>query len=122
MPLEAQSAGKPVIALGRAGALDTVIPLNRRHSFLTGGSAEPTGVFFYEYRPDALEAAVRYFEENEDAFDPDELRRHAHGFDREIYKQRMKRFVDDTLASKDDESTQREKRLRQVQKWAPRVG
>src|SRR5262249_44641181 len=37
-PLEAMAAGRPVIALGRGGALETVVP--------PGGIDPPTGLFF----------------------------------------------------------------------------
>jgi glycosyltransferase involved in cell wall biosynthesis len=102
VPLEAQATGRPVIALGRAGALDTVQPLNRRPSLLSATGARgqvppPTGVFFYDYSAEALAAAVRYFEENEDVFEPEALREHALQFDREIYKRRMREVIDHSV-------------------------
>jgi glycosyltransferase involved in cell wall biosynthesis len=98
-PVEAQAAGKPIIALGRAGALDTVVPLNPHPSLMSGtaGRSErvppPTGVFFFEYSADALAAAVRFFEENADAFRPDAIREHAKRFDKAVFKQRMKSLI-----------------------------
>jgi glycosyltransferase involved in cell wall biosynthesis len=101
VPLEAHASGRPVIALGRAGALDTVVPLNRRHSFIAPAvrrqDPPPTGVFFYDYNVSALQAAVRYFEANEDRFDPVALREHAVLFDREIFKRRMRALIEETL-------------------------
>lgn len=112
VPLEAQSSGRPVIALGRAGALDTVHPLNRRESFLAAPSAgdrvpAPTGVFFYEYNAQALRAAVRYFEENERVFRPELLRANALRFDREIFKQKMQSLVARSLAERVEASAKR---------------
>jgi glycosyltransferase involved in cell wall biosynthesis len=46
VPLEAQACGKPVVAFGRGGALETV-------------RENETGVFFREQTPEALEEAVR---------------------------------------------------------------
>ncbi len=52
LPVEAQACGAPVIALGRGGALETVVA--------TG--PERTGVFFSEPTPEGIAAAVRAFE------------------------------------------------------------
>ena len=117
VPLEAQACGRPVIALGRAGALDTVHPLNRRHSFISsslGGdrTQPPTGVFFYEFKAEALAAAVRYFEENEDEFEPEALRRNALRFDRSIFKERMRALIRETLSARDELGQDREDRVR----------
>lgn len=72
-PLEAQAAGRPVVAYVAGGALETVI-------------AGETGVFFEESTPDALASVLRDFT---DAFDPDRLREHASSFDRVPFKRRM---------------------------------
>lgn len=48
-PVEAQAAGAPVIAYGKGGALETVLP-NR------------TGVFFGQQHPESLKRAVELFE------------------------------------------------------------
>jgi len=108
VPLEAQACGRPVIALGRAGVLDTVHPLNRRPSFLSGGprpgGTAPTGVFFYAYRSEALQSAVQYFEENEHVFEPEKLREHARRFNREIFKDKMRQLVDATIAAREEGS------------------
>jgi glycosyltransferase involved in cell wall biosynthesis len=57
VPVEAMAAGRPVIAYGRAGVLDSVIP-------------EETGIFFDEQTPDSLIAAVERFEGWLPHFDP----------------------------------------------------
>jgi glycosyltransferase involved in cell wall biosynthesis len=53
VPLEAQACGTPVIAYGRGGALETIVPAHQ-----PGGS----GLFFAEQSPDAIAHAVRTFE------------------------------------------------------------
>ena len=90
VPLEANAAGRPVIALGEGGALDTVVPLNDPSQ-----PSAATGVFFHEQSVKALQSAVRYFEDNEGAFHPELLRRHAMEFDRSIFKQRMERYINE---------------------------
>jgi glycosyltransferase involved in cell wall biosynthesis len=78
-PLEAQAAGRPVIAYGAGGALETVIE-------------GETGVFFREPSPDSLAAAVRGFDADE--FDPARIRQHAEQFDVPVFERRMREFVD----------------------------
>jgi glycosyltransferase involved in cell wall biosynthesis len=81
VPVEAMACGKPVVAFARGGALETV--------FETSGLR--TGVLFHEQTVEALIAAVRSCKEH--TFDPESLRHFALGFDREIYKSRMKQYV-----------------------------
>jgi glycosyltransferase involved in cell wall biosynthesis len=96
VPLEAQACGKPVIALGKGGALETVIPL---HS--TGAEAMPcrssTGVFFDEPSADALCEAVSVYQRHADAFDPDAIRQNALYFDRPEFKTRITTFLADKM-------------------------
>jgi glycosyltransferase involved in cell wall biosynthesis len=104
VPVEAQAAGRPVIALGAGGATETVVPLD------TGGATEtvvpvaaagrsPTGLWFGAQSVAALVDAVRRFEQNQDAFDPAALRRHAEGFSNERFRREMRAAVAETLAS-----------------------
>jgi len=81
-PLEAQSAGRPVIAYAAGGALDTVID-------------GETGLFFHEQTVEALIAAVRRLIEMEDGhFDSALIRRHAERFAVERFRQEMSVFVE----------------------------
>ena len=80
-PLEAMAAGRPVVALGQGGALETVIP--------PGGAEPATGLFFAEQTVDALATAIRRLESEPEAFAPKALRRRAEGFDRPIFKDRI---------------------------------
>lgn len=76
VPLEAMASGRPVIAFGRGGALETVIP-------------DETGVLFYEQTPAMLAAAVREFESKIHRFIPSSLVDHARQFSRANFKRRF---------------------------------
>ena len=80
MPLEAQACGRPVIAYGRGGALETVVD-------------GVTGLFFTEQTPRSLRAAVERFVGMESAFDPARIRRHAAFFSRDRFKAEMQAFI-----------------------------
>src|SRR5207249_1631827 len=67
-PLEAMASGRPVIALGRGGALETV--------------TRSTGLFFPEQTAQSLADTVRLFEEWEKRFVPAEARERAQRFSR----------------------------------------
>src|SRR3989304_196145 len=54
-PLEAMASGKPVLAFGRGGARETVIPLEQ-------GIEAPTGLFFAEQTVEALAGAIHRVE------------------------------------------------------------
>ena len=97
VPLEAQASGKPVIAYGGGGALETIVPLDR-HPLGTGKECEQpqnaTGVFFYEHTPDALAEAVSYFEEIKDSFNKQEIRKNAESFDRAVFKDKIRNYIE----------------------------
>lgn len=83
VPVEANACGTPVIAFGRGGATETIVPLHQ-------GAAEPTGVWFDEQTPECLAASLEIFERHLDAFNPYALRLHAlqfdiHRFEREVF-------------------------------------
>jgi len=84
VPIEAMASGRPVIAYGRGGALETVVEGR-------------TGLFFDEQTEESLLAAVQKFEEIEDTFDPAEIRRHASAFDRQVFKAEFKARVDELM-------------------------
>lgn len=83
VPLEANAAGRPVIALGLGGALETVIPVS------PASEAAATGVLFTPRTAEALADAVRAFETQETRFCPQALRQHAQQFDRQHFKARF---------------------------------
>jgi glycosyltransferase involved in cell wall biosynthesis len=75
VPVEAQSFGRPVVAFGHGGILETVIGLGNR-------SAEhPTGVYFLEQTCESIEKAILQFERCEGDFQPSEIQKHAATFD-----------------------------------------
>lgn len=71
-PLEAQACGRPVIAMGEGGALETV----------TG----ETGLFFREQTVEALMDAVRRFEAFEPGFQPSRARAQAETFTKTAFQ------------------------------------
>jgi glycosyltransferase involved in cell wall biosynthesis len=87
VPLEAMACGKPVIAYGKGGVVETVIPLQNP------GGANPTGVFFDEQTPDALMSAVKYYESHRNYFDPYKIRERAKLFDRQYFKEKVGQYV-----------------------------
>ena len=82
-PLEAQASGRPVIAYGAGGALETVVP-------------GVTGEFFREQTVECLADTVSRF--NDDEYDPRAIRRHAEGFDTEVFKSKVSAFIASCLA------------------------
>ncbi len=80
VPLEVMASGRPVIAYGRGGALETVVP-------------GETGLLFEEQSVAALIDAVRQFEAGSFSFDPVNLRNFASRFDRERFSRRMADFI-----------------------------
>ena len=89
-PLEAMAAGRPVIAFGQGGALETVVP--------PGGAEPPTGLFFADQTVDALADGIRRFESGQYRFEPKALRLRAEAFDRALFKERIHGYLTARLA------------------------
>jgi len=77
-PVQAQAAGRPVIAYGGGGALDTVIP-------------GETGEHFHEMTVESLIAVMGNFDAS--AYDPAKLREHALKFDVNVFRQQITDYV-----------------------------
>ena len=95
VPVEVQSFGRPVIAYGRGGALETV------EGFFPGDSPVPeslTGVFFAEQSVDSLVEAMRVFESIETRFCPAFIRAQVSCFDVDRFKAEMTGFVAEKMA------------------------
>ena len=75
--LEAQACGIPVIAYGRGGAVETVIP-------------EETGLFFHELKASSLQDALDKF--HGIAFNKSTVRANALTFSRDIFKKRSSKL------------------------------
>ena len=82
VPVEAQACGRPVVALARGGALETVI-------------RGETGILFDGLTAPALAAALEQVAAAR--FDTDRLRTHALRFSRERHVERMRGVIDETL-------------------------
>jgi glycosyltransferase involved in cell wall biosynthesis len=87
VPLEAAAAGRPTIALGRGGALETMVGLD-------DGPEPPTAVFFAEPTVESLVGAMRTFETAVHRFDPRAARARAARFDRPIFAERVREYVE----------------------------
>jgi len=89
--LEAQASGRPVIALARGGALETVAPL--------GEAAAPTGVLYARSEDPVadLVIAVRRFEEHEAAFSPEAARANAERFAPDTFRRGIEAEVEKLL-------------------------
>ncbi|QPJ66842.1 MAG: glycosyltransferase family 4 protein [Candidatus Nitrohelix vancouverensis] len=100
-PVEAQAMGTPVIAFGKGGALETVVPDPdswKAESGIPKPSADQTtGVFFYEATRDSLMASIKHFEEIESRFDPQTIRDQALKFRTEAFAERIRVFIQDQL-------------------------
>lgn len=81
-PVEAQAAGAPVIAYGKGGVTETVIP-------------GKTGLFFPAQTVESLVQAVQKFESGHYHFLPDDLRHNAERFSLERFGQEFRQFVED---------------------------
>lgn len=78
--VEAQACGTPVIAFGKGGATETVID-------------GITGVLFQQQTAESLIEAVKTFEQTD--FDHTAIRKHAERFDRAIFAEKIKMFIDE---------------------------
>ncbi|MGH7224037.1 MAG: glycosyltransferase [Gemmataceae bacterium] len=93
VPVEAQACGAPVIAFGRGGATETVIPLGR-----TGVSpVAPTGLWFAEQTVEALAEALTMFEKRRGLFSPSAARRQALRFNAARFAEELFRYLDRVL-------------------------
>jgi glycosyltransferase involved in cell wall biosynthesis len=90
VPVEAQSYGRPVIAYGAGGSLETV---------RTAESGEaPTGIYFNEQTVESLMDGILRFEAAEKSFDPIAIQEFARTFDSEVFVRKMRRLIDQNWA------------------------
>jgi glycosyltransferase involved in cell wall biosynthesis len=80
-PVQAQATGRPVIAYGGGGVLDTLIP-------------GVTGEYFDQMRVESLTNVMSGFDETR--YDPSAVQAHAAKFDRTVFDQQLTQFVDNT--------------------------
>jgi glycosyltransferase involved in cell wall biosynthesis len=86
-PLEAQASGRPVIAYGKGGILETVLP-------------DKTGIFFNEHTISSLKNAVLKFLAKEKIFDAKHIRKHAEKFDEKIFIEKIRKTAEQMLSMK----------------------
>lgn len=80
IPLEAMACGRPVLAFGSGGALETVIP-------------GKTGLFFMEQTENALQKAILEFGALK--WDPVEIRAHAEKFNEKAFEETFRSFLEE---------------------------
>jgi glycosyltransferase involved in cell wall biosynthesis len=84
-PLEAQAHGKPVIAFGHGGALETVV-------------SGITGVFFHEQSITSLSNSLERFQSM--VFDPHKIHEHAKAFNENRFKAEISAFINNFMIHK----------------------
>lgn len=82
--VEVQASGRPVIAYGRGGAMETVIP-------------DVTGLFFYRKTPESLSEAMRKFERRIGQFCPGKIVDNATRFSKQKFLTAFENFVTTSL-------------------------
>lgn len=88
VPLEAESCGRPVIAYGAGGSLETV---------RATGCDTKTGLFFNSQTVDALSEAILQFEAEEQTFQPEAAISFARGFSTPLFLERMRSAILDLM-------------------------
>ena len=91
-PVEAQALGLPVIAYGKGGTAETVIPINGVPK-KTGA----TGLFFFKQDAESLIDAIKEFEKREGEFNPSDSRHNAERFSEDKFVNNIKRFVNEKM-------------------------
>ncbi|MFQ3544389.1 glycosyltransferase family 4 protein [Halobacillus rhizosphaerae] len=87
--VEAQACGTPVIAYGKGGSTETVRGYKE--------CEKPTGLFFYEQKPEAIIKAIDEFENVKNSIVSLNCRRHAERFSGRRFRSQFEEFIDDKL-------------------------
>jgi glycosyltransferase involved in cell wall biosynthesis len=85
VPVEAMASGRPVIAFGRGGAMETI-------------ASGVSGIFFNEQTVESISEAVASFANIH--FDPETITKHAKQFGRDQFFARMRDHIEDLQAKK----------------------
>lgn len=89
IPLECQACGRPVIAFGKGGALETI--LNKK-----------TGIFFEKQEVESLIESILEFEKLK--FDTKAIYNHAQKFSKERFKKEILKYIDIFFRSRNENS------------------
>ena len=95
VPVEVQAFGRPVIAYGRGGALETVIGYATEDE---GGPEAATGIFFPAQTPESLADTILRFESLEGRFSPEFIRSSVQRFDIPRFRAEMRDFIEQCMA------------------------
>lgn len=82
VPVETQACGRPVIAFGKGGVLDSVVD-------------GKTGVLFKEQTVESLKEAIVKFETM--SFNKEEIRKHAMNFDETVFQKKIRNFIEEKI-------------------------
>jgi glycosyltransferase involved in cell wall biosynthesis len=103
VPLEAQSYGRPVIAYGQGGSLETIVGADGSAVRRRANNGELiTGIFFDEQSADSLASAILAFESSEDLFIPEEIQSHARRFDTSVFVERLHNYIGRVRDNRED--------------------
>jgi len=91
VPVEAQACGTPVVALGRGGATETVLPADE--------STRGTGLLFKQQTSESLSEAIRCLEANPHWFDPALARTQAEQFAAERFERELVGYLEEVASS-----------------------
>jgi len=92
VPVEAQACGTPVIAFGRGGLTETVVPADGINW------EKATGVFFYEQKEMDVQKAVEQFIKWESSFDRQVIRKNAERFSADRFRREMTDFINSKIS------------------------
>jgi glycosyltransferase involved in cell wall biosynthesis len=100
VPVECQAYGRPVIAYGKGGSLETVCGLD---------DANPTGLFFKQQTVASVVEAILAFEAMEHRFNPRKIQERARTFDTSVFATKMKALVACAMGNPTTEEEERER-------------
>jgi len=93
-PVEAQACGRPVIAYGKGGVLETIVDWKTAAGSSTSHmTSSPTGIFFSDQSVDSVMDAILRFEPIERHFMPECIRAHATQFDKAMFMRRFSTYL-----------------------------
>jgi glycosyltransferase involved in cell wall biosynthesis len=91
VPVEANACGTPVIAFGRGGATETIVPLDTQR--------EPTGVWFAEQNGECLVDAIQLCESRMGEISPTACRRQSLRFTRDRFESEIMSYLGQVMGT-----------------------